>query len=151
MCMWRPPGEDLAKSMPTCKRSSDQTELPENMTVTVRGSVEAMRSSFQSFGLGLILSTLLVYLILVAQFQSFVDPFLILLAMPTGLTGVLLIFWSHRHHAERHVADGGDHDGGHRRLQQHPDRRIHQPVARRGPPVAGGGRRWPAASACGPC
>jgi multidrug efflux pump subunit AcrB len=52
-----------------------------------------MRSSFQSFGLGLILSTVLVYLILVAQFKSFVDPFLILLAIPTGLTGVLLILW----------------------------------------------------------
>ncbi len=48
-----------------------------------------MRSSFQSFGLGLILSTLLVYLILVAQFQSWVDPLLILLAVPTGLTGVI--------------------------------------------------------------
>ena len=53
----------------------------------------AMQSSFQSFGLGLILSTVLVYLILVAQFKSFVDPFLILLAIPTGLTGVLLILW----------------------------------------------------------
>jgi multidrug efflux pump subunit AcrB len=49
-----------------------------------------MRSSFKSFGLGLILSVLLVYLILVAQFQSFVDPLLILLAVPTGLAGVLL-------------------------------------------------------------
>src|ERR1700689_4921353 len=39
---------------------------------------------------GLILSVALVYLILVAQFKSFVDPFLILLAVPTGLTGVML-------------------------------------------------------------
>jgi multidrug efflux pump subunit AcrB len=53
-----------------------------------------MRSSFQSFGFGLILSTLLVYLILVAQFKSFIDPFLILLAVPTGLAGVLLILFA---------------------------------------------------------
>jgi multidrug efflux pump subunit AcrB len=53
-----------------------------------------MEVSFRSFGLGLILSTLLVYLILVAQFGSFVDPFLILLAIPTGLTGVLLILFA---------------------------------------------------------
>jgi multidrug efflux pump subunit AcrB len=53
-----------------------------------------MNASFRSFGLGLILSTLLVYLILVAQFKSFVDPFLILLAVPTGLTGVLLILFA---------------------------------------------------------
>jgi multidrug efflux pump subunit AcrB len=52
-----------------------------------------MQTSFRSFGLGLILATLLVYLILVAQFQSFVDPLLILLAVPTGLTGALLILW----------------------------------------------------------
>ena len=45
----------------------------------------------QSFGLGLILSLLLVYLILVAQFKSFIDPFIILLAVPPGLVGVLLI------------------------------------------------------------
>src|SRR5580698_1248379 len=52
-----------------------------------------MQVSFKSFGLGLILSTLLVYLILVAQFKSFLDPFIILLAVPTGLTGVLLILF----------------------------------------------------------
>ena len=44
------------------------------MRVTVRGSAQAMQVSFRSFGLGLILSTLLVYLILVAQFKSFIDP-----------------------------------------------------------------------------
>jgi HAE1 family hydrophobic/amphiphilic exporter-1 len=52
-----------------------------------------MQTSFSAFGFGLILATLLVYLILVAQFQSFVDPLLILLAVPTGLTGVLLILF----------------------------------------------------------
>ena len=48
-----------------------------------------MRVSFRSFGLGLILAVVLVYLILLAQFRSFIDPLLILLAVPTGLTGVL--------------------------------------------------------------
>jgi multidrug efflux pump subunit AcrB len=50
-----------------------------------------MQASFKSFGLGLILSVVLVYLILVAQFQSFIDPFLILLAVPTGIIGVIAI------------------------------------------------------------
>jgi multidrug efflux pump subunit AcrB len=49
-----------------------------------------MRSSFKSFGIGLILAVVLVYLILVAQFASFLDPFIILLAVPPGLAGVLL-------------------------------------------------------------
>src|SRR5208282_946489 len=44
----------------------------------------------RSFGLGLLLAILLVYLVLVAQFSSFVDPFLIVLAIPTGLVGVML-------------------------------------------------------------
>jgi multidrug efflux pump subunit AcrB len=60
----------------------------------MHGSVNAMQTSFRSFGLGLLLSTLLVYLILVAQFESFLDPLLILLAVPTGLTGVLIILWA---------------------------------------------------------
>jgi multidrug efflux pump subunit AcrB len=50
-----------------------------------------MRSSFKSFGIGLLLSILLVYLILVAQFESFLDPFIILFAIPPGLAGVLLV------------------------------------------------------------
>jgi multidrug efflux pump subunit AcrB len=88
-----PSGEDLSRVYASVRKIIDATKLPENMVIDVRGSVQAMRSSFASFGLGLILSTLLVYLILVAQFQSFVDPLLILLAIPTGLTGVLLILW----------------------------------------------------------
>jgi multidrug efflux pump subunit AcrB len=71
----------------------DQTVLPRDMAVQVRGSVQAMRESFRSFAIGLVLSVILVYLILVAQFRSFVDPFLILLAVPPGLTGVLLILY----------------------------------------------------------
>jgi len=56
--------------------------------------VQGMRASFTSFGLGLCLAVVLLYLILVAQFQSFVDPFLILIAVPPGLTGVILVLWA---------------------------------------------------------
>ncbi len=73
------------------RRTVRKIALPPDIRVTIRGSAEAMQESFRSFGLGLILSTALVYLILVAQFKSFLDPLLILLAVPTGLTGVLLI------------------------------------------------------------
>jgi HAE1 family hydrophobic/amphiphilic exporter-1 len=88
-----PAGEDLSKVYAGVQKIVDQTKLPANMTATVRGSVQAMRESFKSFSLGLILSTLLVYLILVAQFRSFVDPFLILLAIPTGLAGVMAMLF----------------------------------------------------------
>src|ERR1039458_2170455 len=63
---------------------------PTDLRVTVRGSVEGMRKSFASFGIGLILSVILVYLILMAQFASFKDPFIILLAIPPGIMGVIL-------------------------------------------------------------
>jgi multidrug efflux pump subunit AcrB len=86
-----PSGEDLSRVYEGVQKIVRQTSLPANTVVNVRGSVQAMRASFKSFGLGLILSTLLVYLILVAQFKSFLDPLLILLAVPTGLTGVLLV------------------------------------------------------------
>ena len=91
-----PSGEDLSHVYAAVDQIVTQAKakLPDrNTVITVRGAVQAMRASFHSFGLGLILSTLLVYLILVAQFKSFVDPFLILLAVPTGLTGVLLILF----------------------------------------------------------
>ena len=88
-----PTSEAVDKVYADVQKIVHRTELPPNTVINVRGTVQAMRSSFQSFGLGLILSTVLVYLILVAQFKSFIDPFLILLAIPTGLTGVLLILW----------------------------------------------------------
>ena len=65
----------------------------------MRGSVEGMRQSFKSFGLGLLLSIVLVYLILMAQFASFIDPFIILLAIPPGITGVLVFLLHHRNDA----------------------------------------------------
>jgi multidrug efflux pump subunit AcrB len=88
-----PTSEAVDKVYAEVQKIVERTELPRDTKIHVRGTVKAMQSSFQSFGLGLILSTVLVYLILVAQFKSFLDPFLILLAIPTGLTGVLLILW----------------------------------------------------------
>jgi len=86
-----PTAEDLSRVLDGVQRILRGTQLPKNIRVEIRGSARAMEVSFRSFGFGLLLSTLLVYLILVAQFESFLDPFLILLAVPTGLTGVLLI------------------------------------------------------------
>ena len=89
-----PKGEDLSKLYAGVEKIVADTKLPHDTEIHVRGTVQAMRTSFSSFGIGLILATLLVYLILVAQFESFVDPFLILLAVPTGLAGVLIILFA---------------------------------------------------------
>ena len=88
-----PTKEDLSRVLAGVNRIVKESRLPDEVRVRVRGSANAMQVSFRSFGLGLLLSTLLVYLILVAQFESFLDPLLILLAVPTGLTGVLLILF----------------------------------------------------------
>ena len=85
-----PKKEDLGKVTGQIEDLIKKTELPEGVRVTLRGSVQGMRSSFKSFGVGLILSVVLVYLVLVAQFSSWTDPFIILLAVPPGLAGVLL-------------------------------------------------------------
>lgn len=86
-----PKTEDLSTVAPAVQKIVDQVTRPEGVRVKVRGTVQAMYASFTSFGFGLLLSVLLVYLILVAQFRSFIDPFLILLAVPPGLMGVILI------------------------------------------------------------
>jgi multidrug efflux pump subunit AcrB len=67
----------------------ESASLPAGVTVNVRGMVEGMEASFRSFAQGLLLALVLLYLILVAQFRSFTDPLLILLAVPPGLSGVI--------------------------------------------------------------
>jgi multidrug efflux pump subunit AcrB len=89
-----PTHEDLGKVLKGVQKIVADLKLPSNIRIVVRGSAHAMQVSFRSFGLGLILATVLVYLILVAQFKSFLDPLLILLAVPTGLTGVLIILFA---------------------------------------------------------
>ena len=85
-----PTGEDLGKPRTEIANIVKGLHLTRNVRVDVRGLVVTMDESFKSFGIGLLLAILLVYLILVAQFTSFVDPFLIVLAVPTGLIGVIL-------------------------------------------------------------
>jgi len=86
----RPQEEDLGRIATAIDGIIAKTEVPVGLTVTLRGMVQGMRASFSSFALGLCLAVVLLYLILVAQFQSFLDPFIILLAVPPGIIGVLL-------------------------------------------------------------
>jgi HAE1 family hydrophobic/amphiphilic exporter-1 len=86
-----PKGEELGKVANAVNRIINQVAKPEGIRVFVRGSAAAMDSSLESFGFGLVLALLLVYLILVAQFRSFIDPLIILLAVPPGISGVLLV------------------------------------------------------------
>jgi multidrug efflux pump subunit AcrB len=86
----RPATEDLGAAADDVHNVIAHQEIPFGVSVAVRGSAEAMNASFRSFAVGLTLSVVLLYLILVAQFRSFIDPFIILLALPPGISGVLI-------------------------------------------------------------
>src|SRR5439155_19595114 len=89
-----PPGEDLGHSARQIEDIVAATTLPRAVRVDMRGMVAGMRASLLSFGMGLGLALVLLYLILVAQFRSFGDPLLILLAVPMGIVGVLVRVYS---------------------------------------------------------
>ena len=86
-----PSGEALGKVADEVRGAVAQTQLPKNVRIDLRGMVVGMMQSFRSFAIGLSLSVVLLYLILVAQFKSFKDPLLIMLAIPMGFIGVLII------------------------------------------------------------
>ena len=85
-----PKKEDLSRANSAVQKVLASLPPPEGVVVKVRGAVSDMQQSFSSFAIGLILAVVLVYLILMAQFASFSDPFIILLAVPPGLSGVLI-------------------------------------------------------------
>ena len=89
-----PKKEDLSRVNSQVESIVGQIQRPNGVTVKVQGTVRDMEQSFSSFGIGLILAVVLVYLILMAQFASFSDPFIILLAGPPGLSGVLIFLLS---------------------------------------------------------
>jgi multidrug efflux pump subunit AcrB len=86
-----PQGEDLGHLTSAIQRTIVDAKLPPNIRVDLRGMVQGMNASFKSFGMGFGISFILLFLILVAQFRSFIDPFLIMLAIPMGFVGVLII------------------------------------------------------------
>jgi multidrug efflux pump subunit AcrB len=65
-----------------------QEHLPRGTILTVRGQVETMRSSFFGLGVGLLMAIVLVYLLIVVNFQSWLDPFIIITALPGALSGI---------------------------------------------------------------
>ena len=86
-----PKSEDLGHVSSQIDQIVKSTPHPEQMRVNLLGMVQAMRESFSSFTVGFALAFILLYLILVAQFKSFIDPVLIMLAIPMGVSGALVI------------------------------------------------------------
>ncbi|HTR67384.1 MAG TPA: efflux RND transporter permease subunit [Terriglobales bacterium] len=76
--------------------NSFREQLPTGTQMTIRGQVETMASSFTGLSIGLIMSVVLVYLLIVVNFQSWLDPFIIITALPGALAGILwMLFLTH--------------------------------------------------------
>jgi multidrug efflux pump subunit AcrB len=67
--------------------------LPRGTTIELRGQVDTMRSSFARLGLGMIFAVVLVYLVMAVNFQSWLDPFIILMALPGAMAGMLWMLY----------------------------------------------------------
>ena len=63
--------------------------MPRGMTLDLRGQISTMRSSFARLGVGMVFAVVLVYLLMTVNFQSWVDPFIILTALPGAAAGIL--------------------------------------------------------------
>jgi CzcA family heavy metal efflux pump len=71
--------------------SEFEKHLPRGSEIVMRGQVETMTSSFAGLGFGLLMSIVLVYLLIVVNFQSWLDPFIIITALPGALAGIIWI------------------------------------------------------------
>jgi multidrug efflux pump subunit AcrB len=84
-------GTDLASVAANVRQivASVQNSLPRGSTIAIRGQVESMTSSFTALSYGLIFAVVLVYLLMVVNFQSWLDPLIILMALPGALAGIM--------------------------------------------------------------
>ena len=84
-----------AKDVEAIVRQHEQS-LPRGMFVSMRGQVQTMRSSYVSLLGGLVFAVLLVYMLIVVNFQSWLDPFIIITALPAALAGIVIfLFLTH--------------------------------------------------------
>jgi len=86
-------GRDIGGVATDVQRRLEGLELPRCMVVRLTGEYQRMNESFGNLGVGLVLAALLVYLLMVAQFRSYLSPFIIMFAVPLGLIGVLLTLY----------------------------------------------------------
>jgi multidrug efflux pump subunit AcrB len=75
---------------------ANRSKLPRGSQLAVRGQIETMRTSFQGLLSGLLLSIVLVYLLIVVNFQSWLDPFIILTALPAAMAGIIIFLFLSR-------------------------------------------------------
>ncbi|MBI2375707.1 MAG: efflux RND transporter permease subunit [Deltaproteobacteria bacterium] len=87
-------GRDVGAVAKDIERAIADVEVPQGFRVLMRGEVETMNQSFREMGFGLLLAIILVYLVMVVQFRSFVDPLIIMGAVPLGIAGVIAMLFA---------------------------------------------------------
>ncbi|HEY2733650.1 MAG TPA: efflux RND transporter permease subunit [Polyangiales bacterium] len=89
-------GTDLGSVATAIHEVLEKLELPRGTTVRVLGQADSMETSFSALSLGLVFAIVLVYLLMVVNFQSWLDPFVILTALPGALAGIAwMLFLTH--------------------------------------------------------
>jgi HAE1 family hydrophobic/amphiphilic exporter-1 len=82
---------DLGSAMREIKKAVDQVKLPEGISIFYAGDYEEQQQAAKEFQIAILLALLLVYMVMAAQFESFFDPFVIMLSVPFALSGVLIM------------------------------------------------------------
>jgi multidrug efflux pump subunit AcrB len=91
-------GVDLGRVSDKVTKIVDELrpKLPPGSTITVRGQVDSMNTAFSKLGLGLVFAAALIYFLMVVNFQSWTDPFIIITALPGAFAGILwMLFLTH--------------------------------------------------------
>ncbi len=83
------PGDDLGKVAGLVEKAVASVPLPKDVVVSFKGEVDSMRQALTGFGGGLPLAVFFIYLVMVGLFRSYLDPFVIMFAVPLGLIGVI--------------------------------------------------------------
>src|SRR5574341_1529531 len=84
-------GNDLGRVAAKIEEVIKEVKLPKDVVITLKGEVANMREAFENFALALPLAVALIYLVMVGLFRSFIDPLIILLAVPLGWIGTVLM------------------------------------------------------------
>jgi multidrug efflux pump subunit AcrB len=88
-----PVGNDLGRVAAKIEEAVNTVTLPKDVVVTLKGEVANMRNAFENFALALPLAVVLIYLVMVGLFRSVIDPLIILLAVPLGWIGTVLMLF----------------------------------------------------------
>ena len=86
-----PVGNDLGRVAADIEAVLQRIGLPKDVTIELKGEVANMRAAFNNFSLALPLAVLLIYLVMVGLFRSMVDPLIILVAVPLGWIGTIIM------------------------------------------------------------